>query len=116
MYGIPGVHRLSVHSRTGTKAIIKRASKKGRAEMRSLLNRDLDTLERIYRDAADDIKAAILARQGLDGNVSINSLQNLLDQVNQRLVDLGSARDGLLSDGLAQAAQLGASRLVLSRR
>ena len=107
MYGIPGINRLSEHSRTGTKAIIKRASKKGRSEMRSLLNRDLDQLERLYRDAAKDIKASILARQNLDGNVSINVLQDLLDQVNQRIIDLSNARDALLGDGLAQAVQIG---------
>ena len=107
MYGIPGINRLSERSRTGTKAIIKRASKKGRSEMRSLLNRDLDQLERLYRDAAKDIKASILARQNLDGNVSINVLQDLLDQANQRIIDLSNARDALLGDGLAQAAQIG---------
>ncbi len=109
MYGIPGVYRLSEQSRAGTQAIIKRASKAGRRDMRSMLTRDIDQLERLYQNAADDIREAILARQNLAGNVSINAMQDLLAQVNQRLADLGQARDGLLSDGLAQAAQIGAT-------
>ena len=89
------------------KAAIKRATREAQADMNRLDGEVLGDVSRIYRQAADDLKGSIAGYADSDGSVRLNVLQDLLQQVNGRLEQLGQARDELLDQGLVQAAELG---------
>lgn len=109
MYGHPSDRRIQLaeNPRTQTKAKIKRASATARREATKLVNRDLKQLKRVYQQAAVDIKARILAHQNVDGVLTIEVLQNLLDDVHRRIAVLTDERNGLLISGMNANAQAG---------
>lgn len=98
---------LAENRRTATKARIKRATAAAHRDMRRLDREALAALERQYRAAAADVQAAIQARAGGDGNVHLDALRDLLDQVQARLKQLTTARNALLGQNLNAAALLG---------
>ncbi len=96
-------------ARTGTKAAIRRASIGARKKMRTLDRSTSVELERIYRQASDQIGNDILQAAGPDGSVEIAVLQQLLSHINARLDLLSQSRGDLLESGLADASMAGAS-------
>jgi hypothetical protein len=107
MYGAPFL--LAENPRTRTKAAIKRASKKGRESMRQLDRELMQELEAVYRQAAEDIRAYLMARAGDEPTLRIEVMQDLLTQAESRLNAMADARNRLLETGLAQAADIGVS-------
>jgi len=105
MYGHP--LRLAENNRTSVKAAIKRASQAGRTKMRKLDKDLLAQLEGVYRQAADDIRAYLIARAGDENTLRIEVMQELLTQAESRLNKLASERNGLLETGLIKAADIG---------
>lgn len=97
------------NERTATKAAIKRGSAKARRGMLHLDRRMAGELEALYRQARADIEAAIGAYADRDGSLRLEVLQQLLDDVNGRLLRLSQARNGLLDGDLMAAAQIGVS-------
>jgi hypothetical protein len=65
-------------------------------------------LERIYRQAAADLRSLIENHAGPDGSIGLVQLRGLLDQVEARVDQLSSARNATLESGLRVAAELGA--------
>ena len=96
---------LAENRRTSIKAAIKRGSARARRQMNRLDEEYLGRLSALYREAQGDIEETIAG--AADGTVRLEVLQDLLDQVNGRLRSLGQARNGLLEDGLNEAARLG---------
>lgn len=105
MYGHPLL--LAENTRTATKATIKRASQAARNKMRKLDKAQLTQLEGLYRQAAEDIRAYLIARAGDDNTLRLEVMQTLLSQAESRLNQLAAERNHLLESGLAQAADLG---------
>jgi len=107
MYGHPSYRRIQLaeNPRLTEKAKIKRASAIARREATQLVNRDIKQLRRVYKQSAIDIKARILAHQNSDGVLTIDVLQNLLDDVNRRIAALAEDRNGLLGAGMDANAQ-----------
>lgn len=105
MYGHPLL--LAENNRTATKAAIKRASQAARRKMRKLDKAQLTQLEGLYRQAAEDIRAYLIARAGDDNTLRLEVMQTLLSQAESRLNQLAAERNHLLESGLAQAADLG---------
>ncbi|HFD81061.1 MAG TPA: hypothetical protein ENK05_11835 [Gammaproteobacteria bacterium] len=101
-----------INRRTASKAAIKRASSRARAAMNRLDRQALADLEGIYRRAVAGLQADIRGYAGTDGSLRLEVLQDLLRQANQRLADLAQARNNLLDENLAQAAQLGVGPYV----
>lgn len=96
-------------SRTAIKAKIKRGEAAGRRQMRGQLREDLAQVERIYRQAADDIEREIRNAAGTDNNLRIETLQTLLDKIRNRLQGLSASRDELLRTSMKKAARIGVS-------
>lgn len=99
--------QLATNPRTQTKATIKRASARARMQVRNLDARIQQEVERIYQVAAEDLRQAIQSYADNTGTVRLQSLQQLLAQVNNRLDVMAQSRDALLDDALADAASLG---------
>jgi hypothetical protein len=110
MYGHP--LQLAENPRTKTKAAIKRASRAGRAKMRQLDRQLLAELEGVYKQAADDIRAYLIARAGDENTLRIEVMQDLLSQAESRLNQLAAERNGLLESGLLQAADIGVEPFI----
>lgn len=98
--------------RLAVQAAIKRATFTAQREMDSLDADVLAELEKLYKQAAADLKERIAGFAGGDGNLSLAQLQDVLRQVNARLVALSDARDRLLQAGMQQAAGLGVQPLT----
>lgn len=93
--------------RTARKAAIKRASKRGRAELRKLDGDARRALRSAYDQARASIEQAIISAGDSGAVLRIEVLQELLGQVNQRIAILSSERNQLLDEALGAAAQLG---------
>jgi hypothetical protein len=112
MYGIaghafPGPYRLAENSRTAIQAAIKRASKSARTNLHQLDRELLVQLEQVYRNAVTDLRAYLQLRAGDDNTLRLETMRSLLDQAESRLSLLEAERNGLLDDGLRQAAGFG---------
>ena len=71
---------------------------------------DRETLNQVtaaYQRAVDELEQLIRSYAGDDGNLRLESLQQLLNQSQQRLGQLNRARDLLLEQGLEAGARLG---------
>ena len=90
-----------------TRAAITRASQQARNAMQVLDREGLDALQAMYADAADAVRAAIYARVDNSDMVPLNSLRDLLRQIEDVIAALGVKRDDLLAQGLGDAAALG---------
>ncbi|MCP3869691.1 MAG: hypothetical protein GY703_16685, partial [Gammaproteobacteria bacterium] len=114
MYGHPHraqiipIKHLAENQRTAAKAAIKRASKQARAKLRRLDKTQLAQLEQVYKNAVHDIGAYLQQRAGDDNTLRLEVMRSLLDQSESRLNQLAAERNGLLDDGLKQAAGYGA--------
>jgi hypothetical protein len=97
---------------TPEQAAIRRATLAAQREVVALDSASLNELEQIYRQAAADIAQHIAVHGGADGNVSLQEMQSVLDQVNARLRALAEQRNALLNGNLAAAAALGTQPLV----
>jgi len=93
--------------RAAINATIRRATFAAHRAMEHLDAEGLAELERLYRQAADDLAARIRAHAGADGNVALSELRSALAQVEVRLTDLAAARNATLDGGLARATRLG---------
>lgn len=94
------------------KAAIRRGEDAARRQVRELVGRELGEVERIYRQAADDIAREIQAAAAAgDRTLRIETLETLLAKIRNRLQGLGRSRDELLRAGLQEAARLGVSPL-----
>ncbi len=103
---------LAENTRTSVKAGIKRATKKARSAVRRL---DADTqslVDQAYRQAAEDISVILDRYAGPDGNLRIETLSDLREQIEARLGRLGADRNQLLNESLGRAAVLGATPFV----
>jgi len=98
---------LANNPRTTTSSAISRASSSARSNMNRLDRSALNDLEQIYRAAAADIRNTIESFAGIDGNLRLNNLQDIQNQVNNILGQITDNRDALLNNNLEQAAVLG---------
>lgn len=101
-------------NRAAIQASIKRASKTAQTGMNNLDAAALDDLEQLYLQAAADIQAAIENHAAGDGNVALQELQSLRDQVGWRLNKLAESRNALLQQNLGEAAALGVDPFAAS--
>lgn len=95
-----------------TRAAIRIAEAAAREKMDRLDRKALAELTALYREAAKDIEALILARAGQDGSLQLSVLRELLAQVNARIETLAQARDALVAARLGDAATIGVSPLA----
>ncbi len=93
-------------------ASIRRATRAAQRSVERLDAEALDDLERIYRQAAAEIAAAIEGHAGADGNLMLSELQSVLAQVNGQIRQIAYQRDVLLMEALAHAASLGTEPLA----
>jgi hypothetical protein len=93
--------------RTSIKASIRRGSANARDRMLRLDQEALDELQRIYRAARIDIETRIAGAGDLLGNLRLNHLGGLLQQIDARLVDLTRERNRQLDLFMAAGAALG---------
>lgn len=93
--------------RLAIQAAIKRATQAAQDAVVDMDAAALSELEQIYRQAAEEIGAAITRNAGLDGNMTLAELQSALAQVNAHLRNLAHQRDALLNGALTEAAALG---------
>lgn len=111
MYGFPGIQpqprRLAEHSRTATKAGIKRGSKRARTNLQALDRVLLVQVEQIYKNAVRDIGAYLRSRAADDNTLRLEVMRSLIDQAEARLNILAAERNGLMDEGLRQAAGYG---------
>ncbi|MBI5920271.1 MAG: hypothetical protein HY847_01330 [Betaproteobacteria bacterium] len=91
-----------------TPAQIKRATALANKAAESLDAEAAQALIDLYQAQAADISARIAAHAGADGNISLQELRSLLDQVQGILHRLSAERDALLTDALGKAADYGA--------
>ena len=88
-----------------TAAAIRRASQAARNGMEQLDARTVAELTRIYTEAADQVRAAILSANG--SRVSLDQLRGLQGRIEQVLTALASANAALIDQALMEAAELG---------
>jgi hypothetical protein len=93
-------------------AAIRRATKVAQQAVADLDAAALGDLERIYRQAAAEIAAAIEGYAGADGNLMLTELQAVLAQVNGQIRQIAYQRDVLLTEALAHAVSLGTEPLA----
>lgn len=105
MYG--HAYMLEENSRTASKAAIRRASKKARADMHKLNSELEKELKSIYARAADDIRSYLQLRAGDDNTLRLEVMRDLLDQAKSRLNAMAAERNGLMNKDLFDAADLG---------
>lgn len=96
-----------------TRAAIKRASQQARNAMRDLDRETVDGLLALYGDAADEVRAAIRGRVDGSDTVPVSHLRDLLRQVEDVIDRLGQRRNEMLTQGLQDAAELGARPYTL---
>ncbi|MCW8830556.1 MAG: hypothetical protein OQK32_03440 [Gammaproteobacteria bacterium] len=104
--------KLTENTRTATRARIKRGSALARMQMNRFDRETLEQLDQIYSRAIDELQATIRSYAGIDGNLRLDTLNQLLNQSQQRLGELNAARDALLSNSLGTAASVGVSPFV----
>lgn len=97
---------------TPEQSAIRRATLAAQLEVTKLDAAALKDLQQIYQQAADDIAQRIASYAGPDGNLTLQELRNVLEQVNAKLTQLSIARDRLLDQSLSVAAELGTQPLV----
>lgn len=97
---------LAHNKRTSVKATIKRASARARTLMNRFDRESLKELDLIYRRAINDIQLTIHQYADSAGSVRLEALQQLLNQSENRLSQLTSARNELLRTGQSQAGQI----------
>lgn len=97
-----------------TAAAIRRASQQARNAMQQLDKELLAELVAAYERAADEVRASIRQAAGPDELVRREHLQQLLRQIEDAVARMGSARDAVLMDGLAEAARLGVRPYTLA--
>lgn len=102
------MYTLATNQRTTKTATIKRASRVARRDMNKLDASALKRVEQLYRSSAADISLAIQSYADLDGNLRLQNLQDIQQQVNSILQQITGARQALLSKNLEQAATIGA--------
>lgn len=107
-------YTLAANPRTITKASIRRASAAARREMVRLERRAIAELELVYKQARDDITAAISAYAGRDGSLRLESLQHILTGVDAKIDALGKARNHLLDNSMLVAAQHGVAPFAMA--
>ncbi len=112
MYGAahlapPNPKRLAENPRTRIQSAIKRASKSARKKVHALDQELLVQLEQVYRNAVADIGSYLQMRAGDDNTIRLEVMRSLLDQSQARLNFLEAERNGLLDQGLRQAAGFG---------
>ncbi len=98
---------LAENRRTSTKGAIRRGSAKARSAMRRMdaqLQREVD---RMYRQAASDIKSILAQHADSAGNLRLEVLRGMLSAIEQRISSLGEERDARLGSALQEAARLG---------
>jgi hypothetical protein len=100
--------------RLAVQATIKRAAIAAQRAMDQLDSEVLSDLERLYKQAAAELKQRIASYGAGNGNIALSQLQDVLRQVNARLNNLNEARDRLLQLGMKQAADLGVLPLTAS--
>lgn len=95
-------------------AAIRRATQQAHGAMELLDAQAVDELTRLYRRAAEDVRAAIsgAAAAGGSGKVQLEYLRGLLAQVDGVLEQLASARTAILDASIQQAAELGVRPLT----
>lgn len=98
--------------RTAIYSAIKRATLAAHKAVIKLDASTLDELQGLYKQAANQIGAAIANHAGADGNLALQELQSSLAQVNGILKQLSEQRDVLLQTGLGKAADLGAQPYI----
>lgn len=91
-----------------TPAQIKRATALGQNAIESLDAETARALIDLYQAQAADIRARIAAHAGPDGNIALQELRSLLDQVQGILRRITDERDALLNESLTKAADYGA--------
>lgn len=94
------------NNRTSISATIKRASARARTLMNRFDRESLKELELIYRRAINDIQLSIHRYADSTGSVRLESLQQLLNQTENRLSQVSAARNELLKSGQSQAVQI----------
>ena len=104
--------KLTENTRTATRARIKRASALARQQMNRFDRETLEQLDQIYTRAIDELQTTIRGYAGVDGNLKLDTLNQLLNQSQQRLGQLNTARDALLNSSLGTAASAGVSPFV----
>nr|MBL8412731.1 hypothetical protein [Dechloromonas sp.] len=95
------------------RAQIRRATLEARQALETLDEVGAEELSRLYRQAAESIRASIARAGGGDGKVALAELQALLAQIDGILASLATIRDGVVVAGLTTAAQGGAAAVVL---
>ncbi|MBR7793895.1 hypothetical protein KDM87_14975 [Undibacterium sp. FT147W] len=92
---------------TPEQAAVIAASANGRDEMEDLDESTLASLQHAHEDAMRDIKQMLTIAAGASGMISTAALPALMLQIQARLVNLASARNGLLVHGIDEAARIG---------
>ncbi len=96
-------------STAAIRAAIRRASLRARGDLESLDERAAADLLRLYRRAADEMRAEIAAAADGTGNVRLEVLADLAGQIDRRARALAGDRNRLLDDVMAEAARVGVS-------
>ncbi|WP_271008665.1 hypothetical protein [Paucibacter sp. B51] len=93
-------------------AAIRRASQAARNGMEQLDGQVMAELERIYSEAADQVRGAILQAAAGGQQVRLEQLRGLLARIDQVLQALGTSSAGLIEQALQDAAELGVRPLT----
>lgn len=95
-------------------AAIRRATQAAHNAMRQLDAQAVAELERIYAEAADQVRAQIraAAAAGGSGRVRLEQLRPLLEAIEEVLAALASARTQVLDTAIGRAAELGVRPLT----
>lgn len=99
-------------SRTAVAAAIVRASREAQAAMVRLDAATVDRLTEVYREASEQLRAAIEAAAGNGSSVRLEAMRGLLARVDAVLQGLASAQDGVLQEAIQQAVVLGVQPLT----
>jgi len=89
-------------------ALIREGMRVAQTAMENLDDAGEVEIQRIYRQAAGELREMITAHAGPDGSIGLAQLRNLLGQIEARLDQLAVARNTTLDSGLRVAAELGA--------
>lgn len=98
---------------TPQQAAIKRATINAQRQMDRLDAEVLAELQRIYEEAAADLRIRIQGFGQPGGNLALVQLQELQQQVARRLQELSAARDALMDRGMSSAVHLGVHPLTI---
>ncbi len=88
-------------------ATIKRATLAAHRAVEGLDGEAIADLERIYNQAAANIRSRIAQHAGPDGNLALAEMRSALAQVQGELARLAELRDSLLQTSLQRAVNLG---------